>query len=216
MFGFAKSPDGSEYFAGSGLSQDGIFRSTDRGEHFERVANHGVLCLHSGPGAKLWVCENPYTLGAPGIGLSADRGKTVNAIANFGDVLGAVTCDAGADAGGSLCADAWPDMRAGPSARRRRRCWRERRRGDPRRGHRRYRRRSGSAFRASVQVRLSRRRRPRKQPGSRLAHRGAAAPRRVGAGPRSPWIAPCPEWSMTTHVTPHLRILTAEISALSP
>lgn len=116
MFGFAKNADGVTYFAGSGLPEHGLYRSTDRGEHFERVSNHGVLCLHDAPGGRLFVCENPATLGAPGIALSTDRGKTVSAIATFGDVKGPVLCDidAGAppDAGGGLCADAWPEMRA--------------------------------------------------------------------------------------------------------
>lgn len=114
MFGFAKSPDGLTYFAGSGLPEHGIYRSTDRGEHFERVSNHGVLCLHDAPGARLFVCENPASLGGPGIALSADRGKTVSAIAAFGDIKGPVLCDkaTSADAGGALCADTWPEVRA--------------------------------------------------------------------------------------------------------
>lgn len=117
MFGFAKSPDGLTYFAGSGLPEHGLYRSTDRGEHFERVANHGLLCLHDAPGGRLFVCENPVTLGGPGIALSTDRGRTVSILATFGDIQGPVTCggaDAapGPDAGGSLCADAWPEMRA--------------------------------------------------------------------------------------------------------
>jgi hypothetical protein len=120
MFGFAKSTDGVTYYAGSGLAQDGIFRSGDRGEHFERVSNHGVLCLHDAlhdalPPGRLFVCENPTTLGGPAIGLSRDRGASVTTIATFGDVRGPVTCggDAGTvlDAGGGLCAAAWPETR---------------------------------------------------------------------------------------------------------
>ncbi|MDB5219045.1 MAG: BNR/Asp-box repeat domain protein [Myxococcaceae bacterium] len=115
MFGFAKSGDGLTYFAGSGLPQDGIFRSTDRGEHFERVTNHGVLCLHDAPGGRLFVCENPATLGGPAIALSRDRGATVSTIATFADVRGPIACGADAgtdpDAGGGLCAAAWPETR---------------------------------------------------------------------------------------------------------
>ena len=110
MFGFAKSTDGLTYLAGSGLPEHGIYRSTDRGEHFERVSNHGVLCLHDAPGGRLFVCENPFTLGGPGIAVSTDQGKTVTALAAFGDVKGPVVCDS--DAGAGLCADAWPEMRA--------------------------------------------------------------------------------------------------------
>jgi hypothetical protein len=121
MFGFAKSPDGLVYFAGSGLPEHGIYKSEDRGEHFERVTNHGVLCLHEAPGDHLFACENPATLGGPGIGLSTDRGKTMNAIAAFPDIKGPVACGAdasAADAGGALCADAWPETRAAVSPRR--------------------------------------------------------------------------------------------------
>jgi hypothetical protein len=115
MFGFAKRPDGITYFAGSGLPEHGIYRSNDRGEHFERVSNHGVLCLHDAPGGRLFICENPLTLGGPGIALSSDEGKSITPLATFGDVKGPVSCgsDAGsADAGAGLCADAWPEMRA--------------------------------------------------------------------------------------------------------
>jgi hypothetical protein len=117
MFGFAKSPDGLTYFAGSGLPEHGLYRSTDRGEHFERVANHGVLCLHDAPGGRLFACENPATLGGPGIALSTDRGRTVSTIATFADIQGPVSCEGtdaaiGPDAAGGLCADAWPEMRA--------------------------------------------------------------------------------------------------------
>lgn len=118
MFGFAKSPDGLTYYAGSGLAKDGIFRSIDRGEHFERVSNHGVLCLHDAPaagGTRLFVCENPTTLGGPAIGLSRDRGATVATIATFGDIRGPIACSAdageGPDAGGGVCAAAWPEAR---------------------------------------------------------------------------------------------------------
>lgn len=112
MFGFAKSADGTTLWAGSGLASDGIFRSTDRGEHFERVSNHGVLCLHAVSNEQLFVCENPFTLGAPAIATSTDHGRTVTSIASFGDVQGPIACggDAGAlDASAGLCADAWPE-----------------------------------------------------------------------------------------------------------
>jgi hypothetical protein len=113
MFGFAKSPDGLTYFAGSGLPEHGIYRSVDRGEHFERVSSHGVLCLHDVPGGRLFVCENPATLGGPAIALSTDRGRTVSPVASFADIQGPVACDASMapDAAGALCAEAWPETR---------------------------------------------------------------------------------------------------------
>jgi photosystem II stability/assembly factor-like uncharacterized protein len=109
MFGFAKSADGKTYWAGSGLAEHGIFRSTDRGERFEVVSQHAVLCLHSaGPGA-LFVCENPLALGAPAIAVSRDDGRSVTPLARFTDVEGPVACDV-PDARASLCA--WPEMQA--------------------------------------------------------------------------------------------------------
>lgn len=110
MFGFTKSEDGQTLYAASGLASDGIFRSTDGGEHFERVSNHGVLCLHDAPGGRLFICENPFTLGAQAIALSSDQGRTVTALAAFSDIQGAVSC--GSSAGKSACADAWPETRA--------------------------------------------------------------------------------------------------------
>lgn len=104
MFGFAKSDDGKTYWAGSGLADHGIWRSTDRGEKWEKLAAHGVLCLHAAKGG-LFACENPFVLGAPAIGLSKDEGKTVEAIATFADVQGPVACAA-------ACEALWPELRA--------------------------------------------------------------------------------------------------------
>lgn len=115
MFGFAKSSDGATLYAGSGLAKDGIFRSTDRGEHFERMSNHGVLCLHAAPGAgggRLFVCENPFNLGAPAIAVSTDHGQTVSPLARFADIQGPLACGRDAatpDASVGLCAEAWPE-----------------------------------------------------------------------------------------------------------
>lgn len=110
MFGFAKSADGATLWAGSGLPVDGIFRSTDRGEHFERVSNHGVLCLHAASAEHLWVCENPFALGGPAVGISRDQGKSVTAITKFTDIVGPLACGehgAAADSGGNVCAGSW-------------------------------------------------------------------------------------------------------------
>ena len=104
MFGFAKSDDGKTYWAGSGLADHGIWRSTDRGEKWEKLAPHGVLCLHAAKSG-LFACENPFVLGAPAIGLSKDDGKTVEAVATFADVKGPVAC-------ATACAALWPETRA--------------------------------------------------------------------------------------------------------
>ncbi len=111
MFGFAKSRDGSTYWAGSGLAEHGLFRSTDRGEHFEVVSKSGVLCLHSAAEDALFVCENALTPGAPAIAVSRDRGATITSLARFADIEGPVAC-ATPDARASLCSGSWPEMQA--------------------------------------------------------------------------------------------------------
>jgi hypothetical protein len=110
MYGFTRSADGLTLYAASGLAVDGIFRSTDGGEHFERMANHGVLCLHDAPGGRLFICENPFTLGAQAIALSTDQGRTVTPIATFSDVEGPIACAAGPNKG--ACADSWAETLA--------------------------------------------------------------------------------------------------------
>ncbi|CAN5833185.1 hypothetical protein BH11MYX4_BH11MYX4_43940 [soil metagenome] len=107
MYGFAKSADGSTYWAGSGLPEHGIFQSKDRGAHFEHVSGKGVLCLAAAPDGRLLVCENPLTKGAPAVSVSTDEGKTVTPLAMFADVQGPVSC-----AGPNVCTDAWPETRA--------------------------------------------------------------------------------------------------------
>lgn len=111
MYGFAKSDDGKTYWAASGLAVDGIWRSVDRGETWEPLAKHGVLCLDWVPHVGLFVCENPFTLGAPAIGLSTDAGRSVVSVATFADIAGPIACPA-ADAGGALCASTWSATRA--------------------------------------------------------------------------------------------------------
>lgn len=112
MLGFAKAPDGKTYWAASGLAEHGIFRSTDRGEHFDLVSHHGVICMRWTPGDRLFACENPFTLGAPAIALSTDEGKTMTPIATFADVQGPVACPGGVDAGAAICGASWDEARA--------------------------------------------------------------------------------------------------------
>lgn len=107
MFGFAKSPDGSTYWAGSGLAEHGMFASTDRGETFSLVANRGVLCMHSAATDSLFVCDNSLTLGGPVVSVSRDQGKTSSPLARFSDIEGPIACSA-PDAHGSFCASLWP------------------------------------------------------------------------------------------------------------
>lgn len=103
MFGFAFSEDGKTYWAGSGLKEDGLFRSDDRGAHFELVSHEGVLCLHSAP-TTLFVCGNPFTYNQTTIARSDDRGATVTPIAKFSDIQGPLECT-------GVCADVWPTTR---------------------------------------------------------------------------------------------------------
>ncbi|MDB4940996.1 MAG: BNR/Asp-box repeat domain protein [Labilithrix sp.] len=110
MFGFAKSEDGTTYWAGSGLPEHGIFRSTDRGAHFEHVSSYGVLCLWRAPGGRLLVCENPLGAGTPAVAVSTDDGRTVTPLSGFAAVEGPLTC--AGDAGASVCADAWAATQA--------------------------------------------------------------------------------------------------------
>jgi hypothetical protein len=111
MFGFAKARDGTTYWAGSGLADHGLFRSVDRGEHFENVSKSGVLCLHAAAPDALFACENALTQGAPVVAVSHDRGATMLPLARFTDIEGPVTC-AGAETRASLCSGAWPETKA--------------------------------------------------------------------------------------------------------
>lgn len=113
MYGFAKSPDGKTLYAGSGLPEHGVYRSTDRGEHFSRVSQSGVLCLHASA-AGLFVCQNALTPGAPSVGVSRDEGASVTSLATFADIEGPIGCADGpvADAGGAICGASWAETRA--------------------------------------------------------------------------------------------------------
>ncbi len=106
MFGFAHADDGVTYWAGSGDPKEGIWRSRDRGEHWEAAAKAGVMCLHA-DGPRLFACSNPYVPGGYAIGVSTDRGDTMTPLATFDAVTGPVACD-----GGSKCAAPWPETRA--------------------------------------------------------------------------------------------------------
>jgi hypothetical protein len=111
MFGFAG--DGTVYYAGAGDAAEGVFRSRDRGETWERTATQGVLCLHV-DGPRLFACSNPYTLGGWAAAISTDRGASFRPLATFEDARGPVPCDAGAVAS---CAAYWPEVRAQITAR---------------------------------------------------------------------------------------------------
>jgi photosystem II stability/assembly factor-like uncharacterized protein len=111
MFGFARTPDGSVLYAGSGDPAEGIWRSLDRGVTWEPRAKTSVFCLNA-EGPRLLVCSNPYTPGGYAVAESSDQGATVRTLATFDDVAGPVECDAGP----SPCASSWPQTRAAIAA----------------------------------------------------------------------------------------------------
>jgi hypothetical protein len=112
MFGFTATPDGKTIWAGSGLAEHGLFRSLDRGEHFESVSHHGVLCLHATSSDSLFTCENAATPGALAVAVATDGiGKTFTPLLRFADIQGPVEC-AVPDGAASLCADTWPQVEA--------------------------------------------------------------------------------------------------------
>lgn len=107
MQGFAKSDDGQVVWLGSGNPSDGIWRSTDRGDHYEPINGEAVACLYN-VGKTLYTCANPSTLGGYALGISNDEGRTLQKVSGFADVEGAMLCDAGP----SLCEPSWPETRA--------------------------------------------------------------------------------------------------------
>jgi len=108
MFGFAGTADGATYFAGAGAADEGMFRSRDRGVTWEPASKTSVLCLFA-DGASLFACSNPYTRGGWAIAVSADLATSFRPLTTFGDVRGAVACDAGA---GAVCGAMWSEVRA--------------------------------------------------------------------------------------------------------
>lgn len=107
MLGFAASVDGKTVWAGSGLVDDGVFRSDDGGRTFRHVGRAGVLCLLSA-GDALLACANPYGDVRHTLARSTDRGATFTAVSSFADITGPPAC--APDAG--PCPAEWPATRA--------------------------------------------------------------------------------------------------------
>jgi hypothetical protein len=108
MFGFAKSDDGSTYWAGAGDPNDGVWRSIDRGETWQPMAKVRVYCLHA-RGPDLFACSTPYRPDGFAVAVSHDGGKSFARLTGFDDIQGPVACAADA---GSVCGARWPDVRA--------------------------------------------------------------------------------------------------------
>ncbi|WP_394827061.1 WD40/YVTN/BNR-like repeat-containing protein [Pendulispora albinea] len=105
MFGFAKSEDGTRYFAGSGDPQDGVYRSRDSGEHWEPIAHVRVYCLHWHQ-PDLFACSTPYGKSAAfAAAVSHDEGATFARLTGFDDIAGPVACE------GNVCAEPWTAIR---------------------------------------------------------------------------------------------------------
>lgn len=108
MFGFAKSRDGGRYWIGSGLPQDGVLVSTDKGEHFEKVSSTGVLCLHASDRALL-ACGNPVAPGGVALLGSGDWGASFSPRLRFPEIAGPLECpgDGKGRAAAALCEAPW-------------------------------------------------------------------------------------------------------------
>jgi hypothetical protein len=102
MYGFSKGPDSSTYYAASGLDSQGVFRSTDRGEHFEPVSKVGALCLLATPKGVL-LCENGK--GAALVSRAGLDAKVFAPLASYGNI-------AGPDATCAACVAPWATTQA--------------------------------------------------------------------------------------------------------
>ncbi len=87
--GFAISPDGNTLWAGG---TEGLWRSTDRGEHFDRVVNSsvtrvGCLAFHAN---QLFVCG--VTRDEFNVSVSSDQGESFRKVVSFSEVGQIIAC----------------------------------------------------------------------------------------------------------------------------
>jgi photosystem II stability/assembly factor-like uncharacterized protein len=112
MTGAAFAPDGRTMWAGSpgGNPGDGVFRSTDRGETWRRMAGgYTTLCLRYHEGV-LYMCADGAGDGFA-VGCSLDGGETFAPVLTWAEVVGPDGCPAGSS-GRTACQAAWPMLRA--------------------------------------------------------------------------------------------------------
>ena len=105
MLGFARSPDGATVWAGG--PNDGLWRSTDRGETFTRIADTRVGCLAAREG-ELWVCGNDFR-DLFAIGRSTNGGDSFEPMLTFEHLDGVQECPAGSEVAG-MCPPLWPGL----------------------------------------------------------------------------------------------------------
>ena len=75
LFGFAKSVDGKTFFVGSGDPNDGVYRSSDRGETWAQISKVSVRCLAL-QGDSLFACSAPYRPAGFAVAVSKDGAQT--------------------------------------------------------------------------------------------------------------------------------------------
>lgn len=109
MYGFALSADGAQVWVGGADPRDGLRRSLDGGDTFERVSDVRSLCLRWHPSG-LYACS-PYVTAPFALGRSLDGGRTFAPLVRFEVLEGPPACAPGTR-GASLCAPRWPVVRA--------------------------------------------------------------------------------------------------------
>lgn len=107
MLGFARSPDGATVWAGG--PDDGLWRSTDRGETFVRISDVRVGCLAAREG-ELWACGNDFR-DLFAVGRSTNGGDSFEPMLTFERLDGVLECPAGSPVA-AMCPALWPDLQA--------------------------------------------------------------------------------------------------------
>lgn len=111
------SGDGETVWAGEtdiqGGAANGLFRSMNGGESFERVSDREIECLSYHEG-ELWACGNDFSEEGYGLGRSSDGGETFEPVLEFTEICGILECpmDADVQSCGPAAGDAQNDINA--------------------------------------------------------------------------------------------------------
>lgn len=108
MLGFAYSADGRTLWLGGPNPEDGLQRSDNGGQSFQRVSTRQVLCLRWHAGA-LYICQN-HTVDGVALARSDDGGRTVAPLLRFDALEGPASCPQGTVAR-DVCALRWLTLR---------------------------------------------------------------------------------------------------------